>query len=330
MAAVGTLSDRPLPRYGGVYRRALRGEPITLDPAFASSTYERLVIEQIYDGLIQFDVHLNIKPGLAEFWKASQDNLVWTFYLRKGVKFHNGREVVADDFVYSFTRIMSPKASSKLKLTFARVKGVNDFVKGKTQRIEGFRALDDYTLEIVFSQPYAPFIYMLPMLKVVPKEEVEHRGEAFGQSPVGTGAFRLISWDPGKAITLDANETYFEQRPYLDRVVYRIFPGGDREAIFAEFEQGHLEDSTIPIAKRDQLLSDPRYKKSHQSLFTTAFLWMNTREEPLNDPKVRRAINFAIDRSHLIRDTDKGRFTQARGIVPLGMFAYTGFSWVHI
>ena len=323
-AAVDTYSERPSPRYGGVYRRALRHEPVTLDPAFGDSTYETLFAQQIFDGLVQFDANLNVAPSLAESWKASPDGLVWTFDLRKGVKFHHGREVVADDVVYSFTRMMDPKtpSGSYRREIFAQVKGVEAFLAGQSQQIEGFRALDDYTVQIVFSQPYAPFIRMLAVAKVVPKEEVERLGDGFGRSPVGTGAFRFVAWEPGVTITLQANDAYFETRPYLDQIVYRIFPRGDLETILAEFEQGRLEDSLIPIGERERLLNDSRYQKIRKPLFATLFVWMNSREGPLSDLRVRRAINLAIDRSYHVDDLRQGRFPQARGFLPQGMLAH--------
>ena len=323
-AVVETISERPSPRYGGVYRRALRREPVTLDPAFGDSTYETLFAQQIFDGLVQFDANLNVAPSLAESWKASPDGLVWTFDLRKGVKFHHGREVVADDVIYSFTRMMDPKkpAESYRREIFAQVKGVEAFLAGQAQRIAGFRALDEYTVQIVFSQPYAPFIRVLAAAKVVPKEEVQRLGEGFGRAPVGTGAFRFVAWEPGVTITLQANETYFETRPYLDQIVYRIFPRGDLEAILDEFEQGRLEDSLIPIGERERLLNDPRYQKVRKPLFATLFVWMNSHAGPLSDLRVRRAINLAIDRSYHVNDLRQGRFPQAYGFLPQGMLAH--------
>lgn len=323
-AAVGTLPSKLTPRYGGVYRRALRGEPVSLDPALVISIYGVPVVQQIFDGLVQFDENLNVVPSLAKSWKASQDGLVWTFHLRKGVQFHNGREVVADDFVYSFTRIMDPKTGSKRKRLFAQVVGANDFAAGRAERISGFKALDDHTLQIELVQPYAPFIRMLgiSVAKVVPKEEVERPGASFARSPVGTGAFRFVGWKRGVAITLAANESYFEKRPYLDKIEYRIFSGADLDAIFEEFEQGHVEDAKIPVSKREGLKSDPRYQYIRQPLLATLFLWMDYREGPLRDVRVRRAINLAIDRSHIVEGIRKNRFAQAHGVLPPGMLAY--------
>jgi peptide/nickel transport system substrate-binding protein/oligopeptide transport system substrate-binding protein len=314
----------PSPQYGGVYRRGLIGEPFTLDPARVTSTFEALVVQQLFDSLVQFDAELNVIPSIAHSWNASYDGLVWTFSLRKGVKFHNGRDVVADDFVYSFTRMMDPEIPSAGKSIFARVKGAQAFLAGQVKQIEGLQALDDYTLRIVLSQPYAPLVRALGMwsFKVVPKEEVERLGEAFGRSPVGTGAFRFVAWKPGETITLEANETYFEQRPYLDQIVFRIFHKAPLEVMFAEFEANRLEDSKIPVDRREQLLNDSRYQHIRIPIFQTLFLWMDYREGPLRDRRVRRAIDLAIDRSYLVQTLRKGRFPEAHSIIPPGMFAY--------
>lgn len=314
----------PSPRYGGVYRHALDREPGTLDPALVTSTYGALVVQQIFDGLVQFDAELNVVSSIARTWDASADGLLWTFYLREDVTFHNGRKVVADDFVYSFTRIMDPKIGSAVQSIFARVKGANAFLTGQAKEIEGFKALDDHTLQIVLSQPYAPLIRLLgtPGLKVVPKEEVEREGTPFARSPVGTGAFRFVAWKPGGEITLEANEVYFETRPYLDQIVFRIFPGADLETIFAEFESQQLEATKVPVDQRDQLLKDPRYKHISLPIFQTLFLWMDYRQGPLSDRRVRRAINLAIDRAYCVNILRKGRFDEAHSMIPPGMFAY--------
>ena len=107
----GTLAQerKATGEVGNIYRRPLSNDPATLDPARISDVYSRSVAEQLFDGLVQFDQTLTIAPALAQFWKSSRDGLSWTFTLKKGVKFHHGGEVTADDVVYSFTRILDPK-----------------------------------------------------------------------------------------------------------------------------------------------------------------------------------------------------------------------------
>jgi oligopeptide transport system substrate-binding protein len=311
----------PIKRYGGTYRKSLQREPLTLDPAFLTDTYATSVAQQLFDGLVQFDGDLNVVPNLAKFWEASHNGLVWTFHLRQGVKFHHGREVHADDFVYTFTRLLYPQTASPRAWLFERVQGAKEFLASAAERVEGLQALDAYTLQITLSQSYAPFISILGMVqtKVLPREEVERLGADFGRQPVGTGPFRFVNWVPGEEINLQANEAYYEGRPFLDRLHYRIIT--DRQAAIDEFERGTLEDAVLLTHQQVPLSADPRFKFFRKPLLTTLFLLLETRYGPLSNPKVRQAINYAINRE-TINNIRQNRFVQARGILPLGMPGY--------
>lgn len=319
-----TEKTAPTGQYGGVYRKPLHNEPVTLDPAFVTDTYGATVVQQVFDGLVQFDADLNVVPAIAKSWSASRDGQVWTFHLRSGVQFHHGREVTAEDVVYSFTRLLDPKVKSPRSWLFERVQGAQAFQTGAAARVEGLQALDATTLQITLAQPYAPFITLLGIAqtKVVPREEVERLGIQFGHQPVGTGPFRFVNWVAGKEINLEANHDYFEGRPFLDRLLFRIFPGADRQAILAAFEQGHLEDATIPAPERQRLINHPVYQFLRKPLLATLFLWLNTRDGPLSHVKVRQAINRAIDRDAINHTVRQNRHVQARGILPPGMPGY--------
>ena len=134
---VGRPALQRLAQFGGMYRRVLGDNPSTLDPAFVTDIYGRAVVSQIFDGLVQFDAHLKPIPAIAEFWEASRDGRTWTFTLRRGVKFHHGREVTAHDFVYSFTRLLDPKKPGPVTELFRRVQGAKEFMQGKTPRRPG-------------------------------------------------------------------------------------------------------------------------------------------------------------------------------------------------
>src|SRR5215475_8286494 len=263
-----------IPRYGGIYRKRLELEPFTLDPVFITDIYAASVAQQVFDGLVQFDANLNVIPCIAKSWQASYDGLVWTFYLHQGVQFHHGREVSADDFVSTFTRLLHPRNASPWIWLFERVQGAKEFLTGTAERVEGLQALDAYTLQITLSQPYAPFISILGMVQaqVVPREEVERLGAAFGRQPVGTGPFRFVNWVAGEKITLEANEEHFEGRPFLDHLHYRIIT--DRQRTMAEFEQGTLEDTELPNHQPTPLRNDPRFKFFRKPLLATLFLWL--------------------------------------------------------
>ena len=132
-----------IPRYGGIYHKPLELEPFTLDPAFLTDIYAASVAQQVFDGLVQFDANLNVIPCIAKSWQASYDGLVWTFYLHQGVKFHHGREVSADDFVYTFTRLLHPHTASPRAKLLERVQGAKEFLAGTTDRVEIRFALSD-------------------------------------------------------------------------------------------------------------------------------------------------------------------------------------------
>ena len=179
---------------------------MTFDPARISDIYSRSVAQQVFDGLVEFDHTLSITPALAESWKASRDGLTWTFSLRKGVKFHHGREVAADDVVYSFTRILDPAVKSGAADLFMGIKGAREFKEGKARRVSGLAALDSHTVQVTLNEALAPFVSVLAVghAKIVPKELVEQRGEAFGSHPIGTARSSLfggsgderLSWLP--------------------------------------------------------------------------------------------------------------------------------------
>ena len=170
--------ERPEAPFGGTFRRMLGDNPSTLDPAFVTDIYGRAVINQMFDGLVQFDANLNPIPAIAEFWEASRDGLTWTFSLRRGVKFHHGREVTAHDVVYSFTRLLRLKSPGPVTELFQHIQGATAFMQGKTPHVEGLKALDRYTLQIVLEEPLAPFLPTLGLTNaaVVPQEEIETAG----------------------------------------------------------------------------------------------------------------------------------------------------------
>jgi oligopeptide transport system substrate-binding protein len=308
----------------GVYRRPLAQEPATLDPARISDVYSRSVAQQIFDGLVQFDSTLTITPALAQFWKASRDGKTWTFTLRRGVRFHHGRELTADDVVFSFTRILDPKLKSSAAAVFSNIKGAAEFQRGEANGVSGLSALDSSTVQIVLTESFAPFVSVLAMghAKIVPRDLVERGADAFAIAPVGTGPFKFSRWEPGKSIALARNPNYFDGPPQLRGLVFRVFQGGDVPAMYEEFRHGRLEDTPVPTT--EHLRTDPagEYQYVKRPMFSLRHYGFNTRMKPLDDRRVRRAITAAIDRPAILDEVFMGRYIPAHGILPPGTLAF--------
>jgi oligopeptide transport system substrate-binding protein len=312
------------PAVGGTYRAPLANDPASIDPAKLVDLYGATVANQIFDGLVGFDAHLNVIPALAQSWSASLDGLVWTFHLRQGVQFHNGREMGADDVVYSLSRLLDPSVGLTRINVLDKVLGAADFRAGTTKSVEGIKAIDRYTVQISLSEPFPPFISSLGMadMSIVPWEEVQRQDASFATAPVGTGPFRLVQWDRGREIVIEANEHYFRGRPALDRVRFVIFPGKADSDMLLAFERGELEESPITPDRYKKLLEAGKYPIIQKPALSLRLLGFNCERPPFDQREVRQAFSYAIDRIRVIEGAPQGRSVVARSILPPGMPGY--------
>ena len=323
-------ADQPEPVRGGVFRFPIWETPIqTLDPARATSAGEIMLVQQIYDGLTAFDKHLNIVPALAQYWEISPDGKTYTFELRRDARFHNGEPVTAEDCVFSFERLLTAGLNEANYHYFTRILGAEDYRAGRAKSVAGLRAVDERTFQIRFATPFVPALSVLSMYssKILPKKEVLAKGDEFFDAPIGTGPFRFSHWidedeDPAipffrgvpQGIRLDANVQYFEGQPYLDGVIFRAVwnaPQAKEEKPLNEL----VDCIETPIEEYGDWVPVETDK-----LLALNYYILPSNVHPYDDARVRRAINYALDKRSLL---DASPFTAGRpaatGIVPPGI-----------
>lgn len=288
------------PVRGGELRLAAQS-PEALDPILSNNYWESEIALQLFDGLVRFDANLNTVAALAQDWRLSADGKTYVFTLRQGVRFHHGREVTAEDFVYSLTRLLDPKWKSNDAQYYGHILGAADFQAGRSKAVIGLQALNSSTLQIVLDQPYAPFLRLLAQqaASVVPKEKVENGQEPFGQHPVGTGAFRLERWSPGAEIVLAANPAYYSGQPYLDRIRITTLPALNARESFQLFSDGKLDVSFVPPERVSEAQRKHEWAFINRPVLRVMYLGMNVKDALLGDPGIRRAIALAVDKTRL-------------------------------
>ena len=309
---------RGTPEYPDYLRLRLKDDPTSLDPARIVDVPGGALSAKIYDGLARFDGEGKIVPGLASRWEISPDGRTYRFYLRSGIRFHNGREVSAADVVFSLQRLLDPRVNSPRSWLLEAVRGAAEFSRGETKEVEGLRSRGDRMVEIELDHPFSLFLNFLamPNTGVVPREEVEKWGRSFSDHPCGTGPFRLVEWAHNNRIVLTANPDYFGGEPGLAGILYRVIPE-DMTATM-EFEQGNLDLLAVPRAEFKKYTTHSPWKERVKSRvgLNVYYLGFNCQRPPFNDPRLRRAFNYAIDRQKIIDSLLEGRAVSAAGPVP--------------
>ena len=306
---------------GGTLRMVFMADPPTLDPAHATDLTSSAVIRQVFDALLELDEKLVPAPALAERWMVSADHRAYTFHLRRGAKFHNGREVRAADVKYSFERA----ARGKRPWVFEKLVGAREFIQGGAPEIAGVRVVDDATVELRLERPFAPFLHLIAYdaASIVPREEADRRGAGFASHPVGTGAFRFGSWRRDDQVVLERFPEHFRGPANLERVVFRVIPA--EATRFNEYAAGQLDVSDIPTGRCRALQADPKLKADVAIWPTlgTSALRFNVERAPFTDARVRRAIAHAIDPAIIVNRVLEGCVAPAQGIVPPVLAGWT-------
>jgi len=312
------LSCSPHYRISGYIYYRLNTNPTTLDPALIVDVTGGSLSAKIFNGLVRLDKNLNIISDVASKWETSESGLAYKFTLKKGVKFSNGREVKAEDFRYSFKRILNPKNKSPNTWVLDKIKGAKDFMDGKKNEVSGIKVIDEYTLELTLEKPFSPFPNLLTMTAayVVPEEEVKKWGVDFSSHPVGTGPFVLRHWLPNRELQLDARKDYFDNMPKTKGIVYKIIP--EDLTTITEFELGNLDLITIPTSAFSRFKKDKKWAGLISSItgINIYYLGLNCSKKPFDNKKFRQAMNYAIDRKLILKTFFEERGRLSSGPVP--------------
>jgi peptide/nickel transport system substrate-binding protein len=277
---------------GGVLRVGMQTDPVGLDPHITNATSTRNMLENVYDTLVMFDSSLQIVPGLAESWTASDDGLTWTFTLREGVTFHDGTPLIASDVKFSIERISDPDIASPRGDDFAVVESID--------------TPDDRTVVMHLTEPFSPLLSKLAasLNVIVSQAAVEEFGD-LQENVVGTGPFRFVEYLPQTRMVLEKNEDFWgtdadgNALPYLDGIEFVFYP--DPTARTTAIQTGNADFvEYVPAADVEILRADPNVEVVGGLSANFRSIYLNVERAPFDDVNVRRALSYAIDEQAVV------------------------------
>jgi len=313
---------------GGAITVAFQNDIGTLDPAIGYDWQNWSIIKSLFNGLMGYEPGTtNLVPDLAAAMpEISADGKTYTFKLRTGVKFHNGREVTADDVKYSIERAVDPATKSPGASFFSMIEGYDAASTGKSSTLSGIQVVDPTTIKFVLSHPDATFLQVMALNFgfVVPKEEVAKYGQDFGKNPVGTGAFKFGEWVSGQRLVIAKNADYFKAGvPKLDKITFEV--GVDPTVALARLKSGEVDvlGDGIPGANYVAESADPANKGLivEGGQLQTGYVTLNVTIKPFNNVKVRQALNLAVNKARIVQIMN-GRVIPANQPLPPGMPGY--------
>ncbi len=285
--------DLQEPKAGGTLVYARDGDADSLDPHKTTTTLSYQVMSQIYDTLVGFDADANIKPNVAKSWEISPDGTQYTFHLQEGVTFHDGTPLNAAAVKFTFDRFVAPETKNPLQSSVGPLKGTE--------------AVDDLTVRMTYTTPFAPLLSFLTGVSIVSPTAVQKYGDDFGNNPVGSGPFKFKEWVKGDRIALERFDGFKGFHPmfkhqgpaYLDGVTYRTMP--EQQARIAALDTGEVNIAEPPLEEIDRLQGDDKYSLYiAENTGELIFFEFAVHRAPFNDERVRKAVGFGVDRDAII------------------------------
>ena len=289
-------------------------DPRSLDPALSTDVPTGRAVAYVFDGLTRFTPDAKVVPGLARSWDVSADGITYTFHLRSGVKFHDGRPFTANNVVASFQRVLDPATKGGRGWPLYPIKGAEDYAASKAKTISGMAAPNDSTVVITLKEPFSifPKLLAMPVTSIIPGSP----SADFGQKPIGTGPWKFVEWRHDDYLRFAKNPDYFDGAPKTDSLMARIIP--EMSTATAEFEAGNVDVLNVPDEAGKSWQADPGKKKLLSSAPALRFWYVaiNTTRGPLSDVRVRQALNYAVDVNTMLSQVMAGRGSVANGVIP--------------
>ena len=289
-------------------------DPRSMDPALSTDVPTGRAVAYLFDGLTRFTPDARVVPGLATSWDVTPDGMTYTFHLRRGVKFHDGRPFMAKQVLASFQRVLDPATKGGRGWPLYPIKGAEDYAAGKGRTITGITSPDDSTVVITLKEPLAifPKLLAMPVSSIIP----ENPASDFGQKPIGTGPWKFVEWKHDDYILFAKNASYYDGAPKSDSLMARIIP--ERSTASAEFEAGNVDILNVPEQETGTWEQNPE-KKGLLSSAPALRLWyvgINATRGPLKDVRVRQALNHAVNVNVMLQQVIGGRGRVAAGVIP--------------
>lgn len=313
-----------------VFRVAATNPP-ALDPGLITDAVSIDVAAQLFDGLVSFDDKGNVTGVHAERWEISPGGLTYTFTLRQGPAWTDGRPVVARDYEWAWKRNIDPKTASDYATTLYPVKNaIKIHQEGLDPDELGVTAKDDRTLIVTLDEPAAYFLRLAATWTMYPlrQDVIEKHGDKWTDAGniVSNGPFVLKEWKQDVQLVLERNERYWGPKPTLARAIYRIFPEGAAEQALAAYEAGEIDSIgtqsfQIPAAQVQRIRNDPKLSAEVKEYAEsgTMFITVNTRQPGLSDPRVRMALGASLDRPGILSQVLRRAGTPAYSLQPEGI-----------
>ncbi|MDR7471011.1 MAG: ABC transporter substrate-binding protein [Armatimonadota bacterium] len=295
-------------RSGGTLTIARPVDAVSLDPHFETTAPGAWVYQMILEPLITLGPDMKIKPVLASSYRVLDATRI-RFTLRRGVRFHDGTPFNAQAVKFTFERAFDRKSPGR----WASLAGP----------IKSAEVVDDYTVDIVTSEPYAPLLYSVAMVYagIVSPAAVQRLGPEFSRQPVGTGPFKFQEWRTNDRITVVRNDDYWGPKPYLDRIVFRVIP--EESARMIALRTGDVDMVLVPApAQLDAFRRDRAFAVAEAQGLRIVFVGMNLTRPPLSDVRVRRALVMGTNRKAILDNILEGAGDPADGILAKGVFGY--------